>query len=120
MTAKPLARFLLTAVSSGSGKTTMTCAILRAWLKAGETVASFKCGPDYIDPMFHRESVGANYSANLDLFLSDEDTVRRNLARCADLAQLALIEGVMGYYDGVAVARANAQEDASSVQATPS
>ena len=102
MTAKPLARFLLTAVSSGSGKTTMTCAILRAWLKAGETVASFKCGPDYIDPMFHRESVGANYSANLDLFLSDEDTVRRNLARCADLAQLALIEGVMGYYDGVA------------------
>ncbi|MEY8438430.1 cobyrinate a,c-diamide synthase [Anaerotruncus colihominis] len=102
MTIKPLARFLLAAASSGSGKTTMTCAILRAWLKSGEAVASFKCGPDYIDPMFHRKSVGTIYSANLDLFLSDEDTVRRNLARSADLAQLAVIEGVMGYYDGVA------------------
>ena len=58
MTAKPLARFLLTAVSSGSGKTTMTCAILRAWLKAGETVASFKCGPDYIDTKYHEKACG--------------------------------------------------------------
>lgn len=96
-------RLLVAAPASGSGKTTVTCALLRALSGRGRRAASFKCGPDYIDPMFHRESVGAAYSANLDLFLSDGDTARRLLAKGAEHADIALIEGAMGYYDGIAV-----------------
>lgn len=96
-------RLLVAAPASGSGKTTVTCALLRALAGHGRRAAAFKCGPDYIDPMFHRESVGAAYSANLDLFLSDGDTARRLLAKGAEHADIALIEGAMGYYDGIAV-----------------
>lgn len=93
---------MLAAAASGSGKTTFVCALLRALVVRGTRVASFKCGPDYIDPMFHRESVGTSYSANLDLFFSDGATARRLLASGAEGTELAVIEGVMGYYDGVA------------------
>lgn len=96
-------RLMVAAPASGGGKTTVTCALLRALAGRGRRTASFKCGPDYIDPMFHRESAGAAYSANLDLFLSDEDTARRLLAKGAEHADTALIEGAMGYYDGIAL-----------------
>ena len=97
-----LPRLMLAASGSGSGKTTAMCAVLRAFANRGTRVAAFKCGPDYIDPMFHRESVGAADSANLDLFFSEENTVRRLLAEREHTAELALIEGVMGFYDGIA------------------
>lgn len=105
---KEMSRLLFAAAASGSGKTTVVCAILRALVRRGTRVASFKCGPDYIDPMFHRESVGAEYSSNLDLFLGDENTARRLLA--ARECDIAVIEGVMGYYDGLG----GVSEDASS------
>lgn len=95
-------RLLVAAPASGSGKTTVTCALLRALARRGLRAASFKCGPDYIDPMFHRESVGAAYSANLDLFFTGENEVRALLAKGEAHADVALIEGAMGYYDGIA------------------
>ena len=62
-------RFLLTAGASGSGKTLVTCGILQAFKNRGLDVVSFKCGPDYIDPMFHAKVIGTK-SANLDTFFT--------------------------------------------------
>lgn len=97
---KTAPRLLFAAPASGSGKTTVTCAVLRAFVKAGKRAASFKCGPDYIDPMFHRACVGTAYSGNLDLYLGDAQTARRLLAERA--GEISVLEGVMGYYDGLA------------------
>ena len=93
-------RLMLAAMNSGSGKTVVTCALLAALKAQGISVQSFKCGPDYIDPMFHTEVLGTK-CRNLDLFLSSEETVRYLFSRHAKEADLALLEGVMGYYDGV-------------------
>ena len=91
-------RLMISALHSGSGKTVVTCGLLRAFQRRGVTVESFKCGPDYIDPMFHRQVLGLP-SRNLDLFLQGADGVRKTLAK--QTARLALIEGAMGFYDGV-------------------
>ena len=61
-------RLMLSSMHSGSGKTVVTCGLLRAYQRRGMTVESFKCGPDYIDPMFHCRVLGLP-SRNLDLFL---------------------------------------------------
>ena len=95
-------RLLLCACASGGGKTTVTCALLQALLDRKRNPVAFKCGPDYIDPMFHSEVMGAK-SRNLDLFFLGEDTTRYLLEKNSAGAGLALIEGVMGYYDGIAM-----------------
>lgn len=94
-------RLMLAAASSGSGKTTIACAILQALTRMGEHPVSFKCGPDYLDPMFHRQVLGVP-SRNLDLFFSDEATAAYLLQKNSENFSLAFIEGVMGYYDGIA------------------
>ena len=91
---------LLAAPASGTGKTTVTCALLSALKKRGLNPCAFKCGPDYIDPMFHRSVLGVE-SHNLDLFLSDEDAARQMFARNAAGHGAAVCEGAMGLYDGV-------------------
>jgi cobyrinic acid a,c-diamide synthase len=93
-------RLLIAAPRSGGGKTTVVCALLRALQRRGLRPAAFKCGPDYIDPLFHSEVLGAP-SGNLDLYFTPEETVRALLARGAAGCDLAVLEGVMGYYDGL-------------------
>lgn len=93
-------RILLTAPASGSGKTLVTCGILQALKNRGLKVASFKCGPDYIDPMFHGRVIGTK-SRNLDTFFTDADTTRYLFAKNAASCDVAVTEGVMGYYDGL-------------------
>lgn len=93
-------RILLTAPASGSGKTLITCGILQAFVNRGLKVASFKCGPDYIDPMFHGRVIGTK-SRNLDIFFTDRDTTRYLFAKNAADCHVAVAEGVMGYYDGL-------------------
>ena len=66
-----LKRIMLAAPKSGSGKTTITCALLELLKKKGEQVVSYKCGPDYIDPMFHEEVLHIP-SKNLDTFFTDK------------------------------------------------
>ena len=89
---------MLTAMHSGAGKTVVTCALLAALKNRGIPVHAFKCGPDYIDPMFHTRVLGLP-SRNLDLFLQGEAALRRTLSCAGD--GLALLEGAMGYYDGL-------------------
>ena len=97
-----LPRFLIAAPSSGSGKTLVTCGILQALVNRGLKVASFKCGPDYIDPMFHSRVIGTR-SKNLDAFFVDDDTLRYLFSRTASENDISVIEGVMGFYDGNSV-----------------
>ena len=68
-------RVMIAAPGSGSGKTLITCALLRLLKRRGLDITSFKCGPDYIDPMFHRTVLGVP-GGNLDSFFSDEDEIR--------------------------------------------
>ena len=94
-------RILLGAAATGSGKTLITCGLLQALKNRKLQVTSFKCGPDYIDPMFHSRVIGTK-SRNLDSFFADEDTVRYLLEKNARDCEISVIEGVMGYYDGLA------------------
>lgn len=93
-------QFLLAAPRSGSGKTTMTCALLMALKRRGCAPCAFKSGPDYIDPMFHRAVLGVE-SRSLDLFFSAPKTVRTLYARGAAGHGAAVCEGAMGFYDGL-------------------
>ena len=92
-------RIMIAAPSSGSGKTLLTCALLRLMRRKGIRAAAFKCGPDFIDPMFHKKVLGTP-SRNLDLYLAGEEGVRRALLAGSRGVEVAVIEGVMGYYDG--------------------
>ena len=93
-------QLLLAAPSSGSGKTTAACALLSALKARGLEPCAFKCGPDYIDPMFHRAVLGVP-SHNLDLFFSTPQTVQRLYTSGAGGHGSAVCEGAMGYYDGL-------------------
>ena len=93
-------RILLAAPGSGSGKTLLTTGLLTLFQNRGIRCRSFKCGPDYIDPMFHKYVLGID-SCNLDsFFLSQEELQALFRKRAAD-AELSVLEGVMGYYDGI-------------------
>lgn len=101
---KNIPRFMVAAAASGSGKTTLTCGLMRLLQRQGYTVQGFKCGPDYIDPMFHTKVLGLP-SVNLDSFFAQEDMLRYLFAHRMDGLEgrgLAVIEGVMGFYDGLA------------------
>lgn len=100
---------MIAAPASGSGKTLVTCGILQALVNRGLKVSSFKCGPDYIDPMFHSKVIGTR-SRNLDSYFCDDDTLRYLFCRSAEQSDISVIEGVMGFYDGI---RATATEGSS-------
>lgn len=93
-------RVVIAGTNSGCGKTTVTCAILQALVNRKLKVGAFKCGPDYIDPMFHSRIIGAK-SANLDLFFFQENTLKYLLAKNEGDRDISVIEGVMGFYDGM-------------------
>ena len=93
-------KFMITAASSNSGKTAVTCGMLSLLKRKGLDPCAFKCGPDYIDPMFHRSVLGIQ-SSNLDVFLAGEDGMRDVFARGSAGHDAAVCEGVMGYYDGM-------------------
>ena len=95
-----LDRVMIAAPKSGSGKTTITCALLQSLKEQGIPVVSYKCGPDYIDPMFHKEVLGVP-SKNLDTFFTGEEEIRVLLKAGRTEGELALLEGVMGLYDGL-------------------
>ncbi len=91
-------RLMLSAMASNSGKTVLTCGLLTALKNRGLEPEAYKCGPDYVDPMFHSRVLGVP-CRNLDLFLQGEQGVGRTLA--GQRSGIALIEGAMGFYDGL-------------------
>ncbi len=102
-------RIMIAAIRSGSGKTLLTCSLLQALLDSGKNPAAFKCGPDFIDPMFHRTVLGVP-SKNLDSFFTDDNTTRALFLEDAQKKDISVLEGVMGLYDGLG----GIKEDGSS------
>ncbi len=100
MDREPFYAACIAAPSSGCGKTTIALALMAAWRRRGKLVQAFKCGPDYIDPSYHRLATG-RASYNLDTWMMGRDGVRRVWARHAAEADIALCEGVMGLFDGI-------------------
>ena len=111
-------RFMVAATKSGSGKTTITCGILAALKEKGLNPCSFKCGPDYIDPMFHRNVIGVP-AGNLDTFFTDDNTTKSLFAKEYE-GDVAVIEGVMGLYDGLGgIELSGSSYDLARVLSTP-
>ncbi len=114
---RKMPRIIIAGVSSGSGKTTTVCGLLGILKKLNKNPASFKCGPDYIDPMFHSKILGVD-SNNLDLFFHDKKSINSQIAYCG--ASIAVIEGVMGFYDGVRIdSEKGSTHDLSLITNTP-
>ncbi len=93
-------RVMIAAPSSGSGKTLIACALLQIIKKMGYRAAAYKCGPDYIDPMFHQKALGVP-SKNLDTFFTGTEETRRLFLKNREDGDFAVLEGVMGLYDGL-------------------
>ncbi len=111
-------RLAIAAPASGSGKTTVTLGLLRALVRRGMEPAAFKCGPDYIDTQFHRVASGRP-ACNLDLFFVDAPRLRSLLARGSQGCDVAVIEGAMGYFDGVGSSWRGSTYDVARATGTP-
>ncbi|MBL0385816.1 cobyrinate a,c-diamide synthase [Tumebacillus sp. ITR2] len=92
-------RLVIGGTGSGVGKTTVTLGLLAAFKRRGLHVQGFKCGPDYIDPSYHTAVTGRP-SRNLDTWMTTPSIMREVFLRGSQDADLSIIEGVMGYYDG--------------------
>lgn len=109
-------RLLLSAGHSGAGKTSITMGIIGALIRRNMTVASAKIGPDYIDPMYHR-ALGA-YGVNLDRHLMDDEYILHLMARL-EKKDVIVMEGAMGYYDGMATTTTCSAAEMANFTKTP-
>ena len=96
---RSIPQFLIAAPTSGSGKTTVSRGLMALFVKKGLKVQPFKCGPDYIDTKYH-EVVCGRPSINLDTFMASQEHVSSLYARYSADADVAVVEGMMGMYDG--------------------
>lgn len=101
--------FLIAAANSNSGKTTVTMGLLRALTNRGLKVQPFKCGPDYIDTMFHEMASGRE-SVNLDTFMASGEHVRHIYTEYGAYKDCRVVEGVMGLFDGYDKLRGSSAE----------
>lgn len=113
-----LPRILLAGINSGCGKTSITCGILKALTDRGIRIESYKCGPDYIDPMLHSHITGQP-CRNLDPFFSTEEELRELMVKDSRKAEFSVVEGVMGYYDGIGVSCEKSTYTVSMATETP-
>jgi cobyrinic acid a,c-diamide synthase len=94
-------RLVIAGTASGIGKTSVMAGLTRALRARGLKIAVFKCGPDYLDPTYHLRAAGSTCH-NLDGWMMGRDAVVSTFARACDGADIALVEGVMGLFDGAA------------------
>ncbi|MFP5486823.1 MAG: AAA family ATPase, partial [Acidimicrobiia bacterium] len=111
-------RVVIAGTHSGAGKTTITTGLLTAMRRAGVRVASAKVGPDYIDPGYHQLATGRP-SRNLDLWMCGRDAVLDVAARAAAGADLLVVEGVMGLFDGAGDGTASSTADVAALLQAP-
>ncbi|MEB2282060.1 cobyrinate a,c-diamide synthase [Lysinibacillus xylanilyticus] len=112
-------RFVLAGTGSGVGKTTFTIGLMKALQEKGKIVQGFKCGPDYIDPTYHTAVTG-RVSRNIDSWMFSHEAVRDIVARASKDADVSIIEGVMGFYDGKSpLSNAGSAADISVVTESP-
>ena len=93
-----MAGFMIAAPRSGSGKTMVTCGILELLKRKQKNPFSYKCGPDYIDGLFHRKVLGIE-GGNLDSFFEQPQDMREKYAAVSE-THFPVVEGVMGYFEG--------------------
>jgi cobyrinic acid a,c-diamide synthase len=101
--------FLIAAPSSSSGKTTVTLGLMQALVNRGLVVQPFKCGPDYIDPMYH-SAIAGRPSYNLDTWMASKTHVMELFQNQASKSQVSVIEGVMGLFDGAVKSQGSAAD----------
>jgi cobyrinic acid a,c-diamide synthase len=99
MAGSPIPRLMIAATGSGAGKTTVTIGLIASLRARGLNVAAFKCGPDYLDPTYHAR-VSGGVSHNLDGWMMGREAVTATFTRAARGADIAVIEGMMGLFDG--------------------
>lgn len=111
-------RILFAGTGSGTGKTTIVCGLLNHMIKRRFHVVSFKCGPDYIDTMFHRHVLDVP-GYNLDSFFLEEEKLLKHFREKCKGKDLAVLEGAMGYYDGAGFTTKGSACEIASVTNTP-
>lgn len=109
-----MARVMIAGTSSSCGKTSVVCGILKALKDRGHNIKAYKCGPDYIDGMIHKKAVGIP-SGNLDSFFCTKD----ELCSLLDRDGISIIEGVMGYYDGISLSEKASSYEIADMTSTP-
>ncbi len=115
---KTIDRILIAGTNSGCGKTTLVSGLLTLLHRRGEKLCSFKCGPDYIDPMFHASALHTP-CRNLDLQFLDPNMLCYRMAEGSNGFSLAVTEGVMGFYDGVGLTTKASSYEVAKVTKTP-
>ena len=111
-------RIVIAGTNSSCGKTTITLAVLQALKNRGINTAAFKCGPDFIDPMFHKKILGLP-SYNLDMYMCEKEIMQGLFCDESRGRDISIIEGVMGYYDGTGKAALGSTYDIAGALSAP-
>ena len=110
--------FIIFVGPSGCGKTTVVCGLLKCLLNRKMNIHAFKCGPDYIDTSFHKKVLKIP-TGNLDSWFCKPEDLRKIVSKKADKCDIAVIEGVMGYYDGMGFTQRASAYEIAGITSTP-
>ena len=113
-----MSRIMIAGTGSGSGKTTIVCGLCQCFKDMGLNISALKCGPDYIDSMFHSRVLNMS-TGNLDSWFCDNATIKYLLAGKEDKSDITIVEGVMGYYDGQGFSTKGSSYEIADITDTP-